>query len=151
VEPLEALVAIEDVKRLKARYFRCLDTKDWAGFAALFTPDAVMDVSADVGDGGGPDSGVIRGNEVIAGFVRDMVGDVLTVHHGHTPEIEITSPTIARGVWAMEDELRWPDGAPLRSMHGYGHYHETYKKVGGAWLITATKLTRLRVDFDTGE
>jgi hypothetical protein len=149
VEPVEALVAVEDVKLLKARYFRCLDTKDWDGFAALFTPDAVMDVSADVGDAGGSDSGVIRGNEMIAGFVREMVGDVLTVHHGHTPEIEITSSTTARGIWAMEDELRWPDGAPLRSMHGYGHYHETYEKVGGAWLIRSTTLTRLRVDFDT--
>ena len=41
------------------------------------------------------------------------------------PEIEITSPTPATGVWAMEDMLRWPNGT---EMHGYGHYYETYEK-----------------------
>jgi hypothetical protein len=149
VEPHEALAAIEAVKQCKARYFRCLDTKDWTGFAGQFTPDALMDVSGEMGRTDDPDAGIIRGNEQIAGFVREMVGAVLTVHHGHTPEIEITSPTTARGVWAMEDELRWPEGAPLRAMHGYGHYHETYEKIDGRWLIKSTKLTRLRVDFDT--
>jgi len=69
---------------------------------------------------------------------------VITVHHGHMPEIELTSATTATGVWAMEDMLRWPDG---REMHGYGHYHETYEKVGGAWRIKSSKLTRLRTDL----
>jgi hypothetical protein len=32
-------------------------------------------------------------------------------------------------------------------MHGYGHYHETYEKVDGAWRIKSTTLTRLRTDF----
>ena len=54
------------------------------------------------------------------------------------------SPTSATGVWAMEDMLRWPNGTEL---HGYGHYHETYEKVEGAWRIKSSKLTRLRMDF----
>jgi hypothetical protein len=62
------------------------------------------------------------------------------------PEIEVTSPTTARGVWAMEDKLRWPEDSPLAGLHGYGHYHEEYVKVGGAWRIARTTLTRLRVD-----
>ena len=55
-------------------------------------------------------------------FLRGMIGDVETVHHGHTPEIELMSPTTARGTWAMEDRLRWANGT---EMHGFGHYHET--------------------------
>jgi hypothetical protein len=51
----------------------------------------------------------------------------------------------------MEDKLRWPDGAPLATMHGYGHYHDRYEKVDGRWRITSTTLTRLRVDFVPGE
>jgi len=82
--------------------------------------------------------------------VRGFVGDVVTVHHGHMPEIEITSPTTARGIWAMEDMLRWPAGAPMREMHGYGHYHETYEKVDGRWRIKTIQLSRLRVDVDAG-
>jgi hypothetical protein len=34
-------------------------------------------------------------------------------------------------------------------MHGYGHYHETYEKVDGRWLIASTTLTRLRTDVQT--
>ena len=37
---LEELDAIEQIKQLKARYFRCMDTKDWDGFQAVFAPDA---------------------------------------------------------------------------------------------------------------
>ena len=48
----------------------------------------------------------------------------------------------------MEDKLRWPEGAPIRAMHGYGHYHETYEKVAGEWRIKTITLTRLRVDAD---
>ena len=36
-----------------------------------------------------------------------------TVHHGHMPDIEITSPTTAKGIWAMEDKLRFADGTAL--------------------------------------
>jgi hypothetical protein len=71
---------------------------------------------------------------------------VVTVHHGHMPEIEITSDDTATGIWAMEDKLRWPEGSPIGWMHGYGHYHETYERVDGAWRIKTLTLTRLRID-----
>jgi hypothetical protein len=60
------------------------------------------------------------------------------------PEIDVTSPTTATGVWAMEDMLRWPTGMEL---HGFGHYHETYEKVEGRWRIKRSELTRLRMDI----
>ena len=143
---VQRLEAIEEIKQLKARYFRCLDTKDWEAFADVFTPDARMDMSGEVR--GANDDGVTTGNREIAAFVRRMVGDVTTVHHGHTPEIEVTSSNTATGVWAMEDTLRWPEGAPLAAMHGYGHYHDRYEMADGRWRIKSTTLTRLRVDFE---
>src|SRR6185312_2545365 len=39
----ERLAAIEEIKALKARYFRCMDEKDWPGLQAVFTPDVVCD------------------------------------------------------------------------------------------------------------
>ena len=90
--------------------------------------------------------GVVQGADEFMTFLRDAIGDVVTVHHGHMPEIEVTSPTTATGVWAMEDMLRWPNGM---EMHGYGHYHETYEKIDGQWRIKTTTLTRLRVDIRT--
>src|SRR5579883_1903681 len=95
---IERLLAIEEIKQLKARYFRCMDTKDWVGFAEVFAPDAVMDMSGEMRDRTTPGDGVTRGNQAIAEFVRGAVGGVQTVHHGHMPEIEVTSPTTARGI-----------------------------------------------------
>jgi hypothetical protein len=147
ISDLERLTAIEEIKQLKARYFRCMDTKDWAGFAEQFSPNAAMDVSGEMGGG----DGLIRGRDEIAGFVRRAIDDVTTVHHGHMPEITILSDTTASGIWAMEDTLRWPDAAPIRTLHGYGHYHETYENIDGRWHIASTKLTRLRVDVEMAD
>jgi hypothetical protein len=58
-------------------------------------------------------------------------------------EIELTSPTTATGVWALEDQLWWPEGGPLRHMHGFGHYHETYEKAEAGWRIKSMTITRL--------
>ena len=143
-----AVAAILEIQALKARYFRCMDTKDWDGFAAVFASDGVMDMRSEMPPPDDPDAGLTRGNEAIAEFVRSQIGDVVTVHHGHTPEIELTSPTTARGVWAMEDHLWWPEGAPFSRMHGYGHYHETYERIDGEWRIKTLRLTRLRIDIE---
>jgi len=127
----------EAILQLKARYFRAMDTKDWSGLRSVFADDVVMDTTASGG-------GVITGAEQFLAFLREAIGDVVTVHHGHTPEIELTSPTTATGIWAMEDMLRWPDGS---QMHGFGHYHESYEKLDGDWYIKTSILTRLRMDF----
>ena len=138
---VERLAAVEEIKKLKARYFRCMDTKQWSGWEEVFTTDAVMDVSE---EGPGLDQHIVKGRDKIIPFVSGVLEGVVTVHHGHMPEIEITSDSTARGIWSMEDKLRWPDGKT--TLHGYGHYHETYEKVGGAWRIKTLKLTRLRND-----
>ena len=128
---------IEAIKQLKARYFRTMDTKDWDSMRRVFTDDLVIDTS----ESGG---GVVEGADEFMAFLRETLADVVTVHHGHMPEIALTSPTTATGIWAMEDMLRWPNGMEL---HGYGHYHETYERVGDEWRIKTSTLTRLRMDF----
>jgi uncharacterized protein (TIGR02246 family) len=128
---------VEAIKQLKARYFRTMDSKDWAAMRTVFTDDVVVDTSSSGG-------GVVEGADDFLAFLSATIGDVVTVHHGHMPEIELTSATTATGIWAMEDMLRWPNGMEL---HGYGHYHESYEKADGQWRIKATTLTRLRVDI----
>jgi hypothetical protein len=128
---------VEAIKQLKARYFRTMDTKDWDAMRDVFADDVIVDTTSSGG-------GVVEGGDAFIAFLRDTIGDVVTVHHGHMPEIEVTSATTATGIWAMEDMLRWPNGMEL---HGYGHYHETYEKTGDRWRIKTTTLTRLRTDF----
>ena len=114
-----------------------MDTKDWAAMRQVFADDVVIDTTASGG-------GVMAGADEFMAFLQGAIGDVVTVHHGHMPEIEVTSATTATGVWAMEDRLRWPDGT---EMHGFGHYHETYEKGDRGWRIQSSTLTRLRTDF----
>ena len=127
---------VEAIKQLKARYFRLIDTKDWDGLAAVFTDDVVIDVS---GEGGG----VTGGATEFVSFLQSVIGNAITVHHGHTPEIEVTSPTTARGIWALEDQLWWPEGGPIGHLHGFGHYHESYEKTDADWRIKSLTITRL--------
>jgi uncharacterized protein (TIGR02246 family) len=127
---------IEAIKQLKARYFRTMDTKHWEGFRGVFTEGVVMDTTAAGGS-------VVTGADEFLAFLRDVLADTVTVHHGHMPEIELTSSTTATGVWALHDIVIWPDGTQL---DGYGHYHETYEKVGDGWRIASSTLTRLHTD-----
>ena len=132
---------VEAIKRLKARYFRTMDTKDWAGMREVFADDVVVDTT----ESGG---GIVTGADEFMAFLSETLADVVTVHHGHMPEIELTSATSATGIWALQDILKWPNGTEL---HGYGHYYENYVKQGDHWRIAATKLTRLHMDFRQAE
>ncbi|KUI04710.1 nuclear transport factor 2 family protein [Mycobacterium sp. IS-3022] len=134
------LVEIEAIKQLKARYCRLLDTKQWAAWRTIFTDDFLSDTT----EAGGK---VIDGADEFVAFTRKSLRNQATVHQVHAPEIEITSSTTARGVWALEDVVRFGPGINLR---GYGHYTETYEKADGRWLIKSSKLTRLREDVGNG-
>ncbi len=127
---------LESIRQLKARYFRFMDTKDWEGLASVFTSDVHIDM---VSEGGGVTDSV----EDYLPFLISQIGEVTTVHHGHMSEIEFDGPDRAHGIWAMEDELWWPDGSPLRHLHGYGHYHEQYRLEPQGWRISSMTLTRL--------
>ena len=126
---------VEEIKKLKARYFRCLDSKDWDGYRNVFTDDVVVDLSPSGGE-------VWRGIDAFMDYVRGLTL-VQSVHHGHMPEIEPTSETTATGIWSLEDYNRWENG---EDTHGYGHYHETYEKVDGQWRIKTMRLSYLRMD-----
>jgi uncharacterized protein (TIGR02246 family) len=144
---VQMLWDIEQIKQLKARYFRLLDTKDWDGFADLFTEDCEHVLPSD--EPKPPQSNA----EYLAGL-RAALGSGMTVHHGHMPEITLISPTEAEGIWAMFDYLDVDRGeeAPIQ-LQGYGHYFETYRKgADGAWRISSKRNVRLRVDVpDNGE
>jgi len=141
---VEKLLALEEIRSLKARYWRLLDTKDWESLVEVFSDDARMDMS-----GAGTVGGGAVGKRQVVDFIRSRVGDVLTVHHGHTPEIELHSDTTASGIWPMTDRLRWPEGSSLNGvveLTGLGHYHDEYVRVSEGWKISSTAVTRLRVD-----
>ncbi|HLY53922.1 MAG TPA: nuclear transport factor 2 family protein [Stellaceae bacterium] len=150
----ERLLAIDEIRQLKSRYFRFLDTKDWAGMATIFTDDAVFDARAAFSvDGAAAEGPAVASNDwlytggaTILAFLQEAAKEFITSHHGHCHEVEILSATEAQGVIAMEDQLYRPvDGRPVLWMHGTGHYHERYRKADGAWRIAHSRITRLYV------
>ncbi|BBZ68771.1 bile-acid 7-alpha-dehydratase [Mycolicibacterium insubricum] len=144
------LEEIEAIKVLKARYCRFLDTKDIDSWRALFAPEVVVHLDLAVSTGGAdPQTGpALNGFDEFFPVVWGGVEHAATVHHCHTPEIEITAPDRARAIWAMEDWLFFPGGG---SLHGAGHYHETYEKRDGSWVITSLHLTRTLQHFTAPE
>jgi uncharacterized protein (TIGR02246 family) len=142
------LAAYIEISQVKARYCRTLDTKDWAGYADVFTEDLELDTS---GAGGPP---MIRGREAAIRMIRGSVETATTAHQVHSPEIKLDGDT-AHVVWAMQDRVVW--GADRKAKMGnlghtgYGHYHERYVRKDGRWRIAAQRLTRLHVDYHYDE
>jgi len=148
------LWAHEMIKQLKAAYLHAVDCKDYDAIAALFTSDATIDftgelrhhvgyhgVTADVLD---PPPGVVEGGPAAAQVIKGAIDGIVTVHHGHDPAIEVTSPTTAKGRWSLYDILDYGD----ETMHGYGHYLEEYRLDHGHWRFSSLVLTRLRVTWE---
>jgi uncharacterized protein (TIGR02246 family) len=130
------LADLEEIKQLKARYFRLMDTKQWDAWGDVFSEDCSM-------DSGPPGAPTVHGRREIVAYVRGHIEHVVTTHHGHMPEIQLTGPDTASGIWAMFDQLRGPGF----EVDGWGHYHETYRRCAdGRWRIASTRLTRLRIE-----
>src|SRR5512139_2926056 len=128
------LQEIEAIKRLKYKYFRCLDTKRWDEMRECFTEDATSAYSS------GKYS--FQGRENILKFLIDAMDrpTVLSAHHGHHPEIEITSATTAVGVWALADTFI--DVEMGITVRGAAYYRDEYVKLNGQWKIKATGYER---------
>src|SRR6266700_1473492 len=96
MDALERLRAIEEVKKVKARYFRFIDTGNDEGFLEQFTEDlhwVLLDVDGEVQTD-------LHGRAEMAAFLEPMADARVTgfsVHHGHTPEIEIVDDRTATG------------------------------------------------------
>lgn len=136
---------LEEIKQLKARYCRFIDTKQWDALRLIFTRDCRFE-----------GLGTVPSGSDVATFV-DMLAvrhaRSVTVHHCHTPEIRLMPDGAARGIWAMEDFVEWPgrddvgpDWAGFKGFRGYGHYEEMYRRDGDGWRIEFLRLTRLRMD-----
>jgi hypothetical protein len=135
-DSVQQLLDREAIKQTKARYFRCIDTKQWDVWRTVFTDDCHFESSKEWDN---PDD-----------FVRDVSAALIaarTVHHGHMPEITFTSADTARVIWAMHDYVTFPEPrSGSWGIKGYGHYEEEYRRVGDGWKISFLRLTRVRED-----
>ncbi len=129
---------------LKARYCRLMDTKDWAGWADVFTEDVVMDGSQCGGR-------VTQGRDAVVAYVRSCIEGAITAHQVHNPEMVFDADGLgAEVIWALNDRVRMGadrDLAAHPGHNGYGHYFERYRRCDdGKWRIARQVLRYLHMD-----
>ena len=133
---IDRLIAIEEIHQLKARYMRCIDTKDLACLRdSVFTPDTELYFK------GGDYEIAVKGWPEIEKFYQGaFTPKKFGMHNVHTPEITVTGDT-ATGIWYLHDvfinlEENW-------TLQGSALYHDDYAKQNGAWRIAKSTYTRL--------
>jgi hypothetical protein len=129
------LVEIEQIHQLKYRYVRFIDTKRWDEIGDLFTDAATASY------GGGATE--LAGRAAIVEFLSTSMADeaMLTSHKVHQPEITLTGPGTATGVWALDDVVIL--GSLGMTVRGASFYDDRYAKVDGAWRIAHTGYRRV--------
>lgn len=144
MDAITRLSAIEEIKRLKAKYFLGVDTQDWD----LIRREVITgDVSFQLSEF--REEPYIGADKVLGMFNAGLAGKK-SVHHGHMPVVELQSESEATGIWAMEDRIyiaspgSFLEVQPI--LHGFGHYREKYTKLDQGWRICDIQLTRLRLE-----
>jgi hypothetical protein len=144
MDRLERLEAIEEIRNLKARYFRLIDTKQWDELRGVFASDLrVLTPEGKV---------YAEGGDTYAAALRNSLEHAVSCHQGFAGEVEIdanAAEPVGRATWAMQDVITWQDRHPVtgwKSIVGRGHYHETYRRENGTWRIATLTLTRLSLD-----
>ena len=124
------LAALEEIRRLKYRYLRCVDLKLWDELEDVFTHDATADY-------GTPSAGrplKLASRDEIVKFLRDSLGNgIITLHAAGQPEIEIDGET-ASGTWRFEDTVIATEYNVV--ITGAAFYEDRYQRgEDGAWRI----------------
>jgi hypothetical protein len=135
------LVEIEAICRLKYRYIRAVDLKQWDELADTLTPDAEAAYS------GGR---LCFGNrdEIIA-FMRQSLDDpdTITSHRVHHPEIELTGPASATATWALDDVVISQSGKV--TIRGSAYYRDELVKLDDGWRIRRTGYRRVYEEMES--
>ena len=133
---VQQLSDLEDIRTVKHRYFRGIDTADMNLLASLFTDDIGVEYR------GGTYRVRLEGRENMLEFLANSFNsDAVAMHHGHMPEITLTGDDTAEGIWYLEDifinlELQ------LHTI-GTAIYRDQYRREDGVWKIARTEYDRV--------
>jgi hypothetical protein len=133
---LQQLSDIEEIRTLKHRYFRGIDTADTALLGELFTDDVVVDYR-----GGNYRVSLSGRGDMLDFLANSFHSGAVAMHHGHMPEITLTGPNSATGIWYLEDIFI--NIEDKTHTIGSAIYRDVYRRVGGRWLIERTEYDRV--------
>jgi hypothetical protein len=133
---VQQLSDMEDIRTLKHRYFRAIDTADTALLETLFTENVSVDYR------GGTYRVRLSGRADMLEFLANAFNsDAVAMHHGHMPEITLTGDNSAEAVWYLEDTFINLE----HRTHTFGSaiYRDRYRREGGMWKIEHTEYDRV--------
>jgi len=126
---------IAEIKQVKYRYLRALDTKNWDEFADTLTEDVTGDYDASLGE-----EHHFTDRDSLVEFMRSsMPANVLTEHRVTHPEIALDGDE-ASATWYLQDRVIVPDFNFM--LIGAAFYHDKYRRTSDGWKISATAYDR---------
>ena len=126
---VRTLEDMEAIRKLKSKYWRCIDNKLWDELADCFAEDMVLSFM----------SKSIEGKSACIQFLKEVLSQAVSAHQGHQAEIEITSGSTAKAIWTLNDLLL--DVQPGVNYTGFGYYEDEYVKENDTWKIKRSKVT----------
>ncbi len=133
---LQQLSDLEDIRTLKHRYFRGIDTADMALLKDLFTADVTVDYR-----GGGYRVELSGREDMLLFLANAFHSGAVAMHHGHMPDITLHGPDDAEGLWYLEDIFINLE-AQTHTI-GSAIYRDVYRREDGAWRIARTEYDRV--------
>lgn len=133
---LQQLSDFEDIRTLKHRYYRSIDTADMSLLADLFTDDVYVDYR-----GGGYRVNLSGKDNMLEFIANSFHSGAAAMHHGHMPDITLTGEDTAKGIWYLEDIFI--DVESKSHTIGTAIYKDEYRREGGAWKIARTEYDRV--------
>ena len=126
---------LEDIKRVKYRYLRTLDTKKWDEYAATMTED----VTGDYGSSAGQELRFTDRDSLVEYMRSSLPSAVITEHRVAHPEISIDGDE-ATGIWYLQDRVIVPEFDFM--LIGAAFYHDRYRRTADGWKISSTGYDR---------
>src|SRR3974390_1573576 len=124
-----ALWEIEQIKRLKSRYYRLQDQNRWDEWARLFTEDCEVTDPID-------SSITLHGPAAVANRTAEVAATSHRAHRGTMPDLELLDEHTARGTWALHCAAMFPGKGVSAFSFIYGYYTDEYRKeADGQWRI----------------
>ncbi|WP_218239808.1 nuclear transport factor 2 family protein [Comamonas fluminis] len=132
---MQVLFEIEEIKQLKARYFRGIDTGNLELLQTVLTEDVQIRFDSPTYQY------EINGIAQAMDFYRTaFTSRRFGMHNGHTPEIKVDGNK-ATGLWYLNDLFINLDEQTI--LTGSALYEDCYIKVGEQWRIQKTGYKRL--------
>ena len=129
------LEEIEDIKQLKYRYVRAIDTANEAELRDIFTEDAKVHYI-----GATYDFKQTGRDQIVESLMDAFHNQALAQHMLHHPVIRFQSETEATGQWTLQDVFYNLDIGIRTS--GTAEYMDKYVRTDAGWKIAEAKYQR---------